>query len=61
MTLPHDYARCIGYQTGGEWREGCADCLRRTSPGREHRQAFIQPPIIIVFECDKKIAPEDFK
>ena len=31
MTLPYDTARCAGVQYDGEWREGCEDCLRRTS------------------------------
>lgn len=33
MTLPYDTARCEGAQYDGDWREGCEDCLRRTSPG----------------------------
>lgn len=35
-TLPYDYARCNGRQDDGKWREGCEDCMRRTSPGRDH-------------------------
>ncbi len=58
MTLPYDYARCKGVQHDGEWREGCEDCQRRTSPGRPERQAYIQPPEIIVFECEYRIPEE---
>ena len=42
MSLPYDTARCAGVQYDGEWREGCEDCLRRTSPGGE-RQSWIAP------------------
>ena len=55
--LPYDYARCHGYQADGEWREGCEDCLRRTSPGNAYRQAYIEPPRIIAFECEYRIEP----
>lgn len=60
MTLPYDYARCEGVQHDGEWREGCEDCQRRTSPGRpEGWQTYIKPiDRIIVFECEYRIAPE---
>ena len=58
MTLPNDIARCAGdgYQEddGWDWREGCADCLRRTSPGGS---SSIEPPPIIAFECEYRIAP----
>jgi hypothetical protein len=37
-----------------DWREGCEDCLRRTSPGG---RVTIQPPQIIAFECEHRIAP----
>ena len=56
--LPNDVARCAGdgYQEddGWDWREGCEDCLRRTSPGGSSR---MEPPPIIVFECEYRIAP----
>lgn len=60
MTLPLDYARCPGegFEEDGawDWREGCDDCLRRTSgPG----PVTIAPPTIITFECEHRIAPED--
>ncbi len=53
MTLPYDYARCEGVQ-----HDGCEDCQRRTSPGRPERQAYIQPPEIII-ECDFRVPPEN--
>lgn len=55
MSLPYDVARCSGVKIDGVWREGCEDCLRRTSPGHEHWQAFMAPPAIIVFECEMRI------
>ena len=55
--LSYDTPRCEGYQADGEWREGCEDCLRRTSPGNEYRQAYIKPPPIIAFECEYRIEP----
>lgn len=59
MNLPYDIARCYGVQLDGEWREGCEDCLRRTSPGHEYWQAYIAPPPIVVFECESRIEGED--
>ena len=56
MTLPHDIARCPGVQHDGEWREGCDDCMRRTSPGGE-RQAWMEPPAVIAFWCEFHIEP----
>lgn len=37
-----------------QWREGCEDCLRRTAPGGGQ---WIEPPPIIVFECEYRIGP----
>lgn len=54
--LPYDVARCPGYQADGEWRDGCETCLRRTAPAGP-RSPFIEPPPIIVFECDFLIEP----
>jgi hypothetical protein len=58
MTLPNDVDRCAGdgYQEDDrwDWREGCEDCLRRTSPGGD---VHMEPPPIIVFECEYRIAP----
>lgn len=54
--MPADVARCLGVGDVGEWREGCEDCLRRTD-----RSTFplhwMEPPPIIVFECEARIAP----
>lgn len=55
MSLSYDIARCSGVQIDGVWREGCEDCLRRTSPGRDDWQPYIAPPEIIVFECENRI------
>lgn len=55
MTLPYDIARCAGVQYDGDWREGCDDCLRRTSPGDPERQRQMEPPLLVVFECEYRI------
>ena len=58
MTLPNDIARCAGVGNDEEgWREGCEDCMRRTSPPAE-MQWWIEPPPIIVFECEYRIEPK---
>lgn len=62
--LPADYARCNGVNIDGQWREGCEDCLRRTSKktpdGKPLERAWMMaPPPIIVFECEYRIAPEE--
>lgn len=59
--LPNDIARCagIGSEEDGEyhWREGCDDCLRRTSPPSDSMNAWMMsPPEIIAFECEFRIA-----
>ena len=59
MSLPYDVHRCAGAQYDGEWREGCDDCLRRTSPGDPDRQAWIDAPLLVVFECEHRIAPAE--
>lgn len=60
MTHPYDYARCEGALIDDVWREGCEDCLRRTSPGRpEGWQTHIKPPEIIAFECEFRMPPEE--
>ena len=56
-TLPADVARCPGYgdDTDG-WREGCDDCLRRTSPPADpERVLWMQPPAIVVMWCEYQI------
>ena len=59
MTIPHDVSRCAGVQYDGEWREGCDDCLRRTSPGDPELQRQMEPPLIVVFECEYRIGPRE--
>lgn len=58
MPLPDNVARCVGEHSeeDGEyhWREGCDDCLRRTSPGG---RVTVKPPAIIAFECEYRIGP----
>ena len=57
--LPYDTARCAGVQYDGDWREGCEDCLRRTSPGDPDRQVWMAPPLLVVFECEYRIGPRE--
>jgi hypothetical protein len=58
VSLPADVARCAGYGTPGDWREGCDDCQRRTSPPPDpDRVLMMTPPLMIVFECAWRIAP----
>jgi hypothetical protein len=60
ITPPPEIAYCRGDSSfeDGElhWREGCDDCLRRIAPGKWGR---ITLPPIIVFECERRIAPGD--
>jgi len=58
--LPADVARCPGVGSYAEgWREGCDDCLRRTSPGP--MQAWhVVPPKVIAFECEFRIDPKEY-
>jgi hypothetical protein len=59
MSLPADVARCPGYSAEGQWREGCDDCKRRTSPPVNHdRVLMMAPPSIVVFECEARIPPD---
>jgi hypothetical protein len=58
MTLPADVARCAGVGDEDGWREGCGDCLRRTSPPIDHqRVAHMEPPPIITFFCEYHMPP----
>lgn len=58
MTLPKDFAKCRGVGSDDEgWREGCEQCLRRTTPPGDN-QSWIEPPAIIVFECEYLIERE---
>lgn len=54
--LAADVARCAGYLAGGDLRDGCDDCRRRTDAPHE-RQVHMMPPHIVVFECHARIAP----
>lgn len=68
MTLPYDIARCQGAtvqapnERGGfpctAFRRGCADCQRRTSPGRpDGPQTMMGPPPFERGHCPERIAP----
>ena len=64
--LPADIARCpgVGYPDdevpgGIDWREGCERCLRRLAPGHSMWTPMIEPPAIIVFECEYLIEEEE--
>lgn len=60
MTLPNDVARCPGVGSDADgWREGCADCMRRTSPARGDWVANMAPPPIIALFCEYRIEPKD--
>ncbi|WP_420465596.1 hypothetical protein [Panacagrimonas sp.] len=54
MNLSADIARCDGVQYDGEFREGCDDCLRRTAQ-RGDRAVMIEPPALVVFECEMRV------
>jgi len=61
--LPNDVARCpgVGSEEDGVWywREGCDDCLRRTSPPPDPMRVWMMsPPEIVVFECEYRIEPK---
>ena len=55
MTL---YAHCrgVGDDVDG-WREGCDDCKRRTQQ-HDGEVTNMEPPAIIVFECEYRLADE---
>lgn len=56
--LPADVARCEGASEEGDWREGCEDCRRRTSPPVDPERVLpMTPPQIVVFECEARIEP----
>jgi len=58
MPLANDIQRCTGIGSDAEgWGEHCETCLRRTSPGGENTP-YMEPPMIIVFECPWLIEPE---
>lgn len=58
--LPNDVERCNGVGSDDPeegWREGCETCLRRTAI-RPELCLMIDPPPIIVFECEYLIEPQ---
>ena len=57
-SLPDDVARCAGVGDDAEgWREGCDDCLRRMAVLPKGLASWVEPPAIIAFECEFRIAP----
>ena len=60
-TLPANADRCAGMwcedSLGGEWREGCEQCVRRTAPLPESGVEWMTPPPIIAFWCEGYIGP----
>jgi hypothetical protein len=53
MKLADDVARCAGVGSDADgWRDGCDTCLRRLCPGG---RVQMDPPPIIVFECEYQI------
>lgn len=59
MTLLNDIARCAGVGNDEEgWREGCQDCMRRTSAGGGTYTPMMTPPPIIAFWCEYRIDPK---
>ena len=58
--LPADDARCPGSGSDADgWRDGCEDCQRRTDRSTFPLNAWMAPPLIVVFECEARIAPEE--
>ena len=58
MTLPANVERCSGVEDdSGGWRDGCEDCMRRTDRSAFPLTAWMAPPLIVVFECEARIAP----
>jgi len=60
MTDPIAHCPGKGYMGNLEdgqwyWREGCENCLRRPSPNPG--AGTVEPPLIIAFECELRIAP----
>lgn len=60
-TLSNDVARCAGVVGDDDegWREGCDDCMRRTTPSTGDVLAWMMPPAIIAFWCEFRIGPND--
>jgi hypothetical protein len=62
--LPYHVPRCKGvrYIEDDEtyWREGCEQCLRRTSPPNPNpEQQWVEPPTIITFFCEYLLEESD--
>lgn len=58
MSLPADEPRCDGMSEDGEWGEDCKNCQRRTTTDPDpQRVQKIEPPRIIVFECEWRLPP----
>ena len=56
--LLDDIARCRGVGSDEEgWRDGCESCIRRLSD-RDGMTWHMEPPAIIVFECEYLIEKE---
>ena len=53
MTRYANY-RGVGDDVDG-WREGCEDCKRRTQQHDGGDVANMEPPPIIVFECEYRV------
>lgn len=59
--LPNDVARCRGVFVAEPglteliWREGCEDCQRRTATQPHERFVQMEPPALILFECEYRI------
>ena len=60
MSLPNDIARCSGIGSEKEgWFEDCETCLRRLAIASDNPNARVnnmQPPPIIAFWCEYRIA-----
>jgi hypothetical protein len=59
VVLDETVSRCEGVGSDEEgWREGCENCLRRTTPPvHPDRPWLMDPPEIIVFECPFRLEP----
>lgn len=59
--LPNDFARCPGDGSDADgWREGCEDCMRRTSPAPDPLRAWMiaTPEVDPVHQwCPERIGP----
>ena len=59
--LLNDVARCAGVGSDVEgWREGCEDCMRRTSPAGEWTP-WMEPPAIMRFGARTGLSHEPLR